>query len=322
VLGWTFASPAQLDRLGLPADDPRRAAPALENPLSEDQSLLRTTLLGSLLDVAAHNAARGMTDLRLFETGTVFLLAEPTAYEGKQTDAPARESGVAGVPLSPDAPPDGWMETGVMERHALGVLLSGAVVSATWGAPEPPRADLFAVKAVLEALGEALRVPLQCARGAQPFLHPGRSADVLCGGERIGWLGELHPLMAREWDLEGAAVMELDLDRLLAASGAGHEEYRDAISFPALRQDLAVVLPVEAPAAQALDVVRRAGGDLLDEVRVFDVYSGPQVGEGRRSLALSLSFRAPDRTLADEDVAPLRAGILAALEELGGELRG
>jgi phenylalanyl-tRNA synthetase beta chain len=302
VSGWTFTSPALLERLRLPEDDPRRAAPALENPLSEEQSLLRTTLLGSLLDVAAHNAARGMTDLRLFELGTVFIVA-PTH------------------------------DTGVEERHALAVLLSGRLGPITWGAPEPARADLFAVKGMLEALSEALRAPVECRPGSQPFLHPGHAASVVRDGEEIGWLGELHPLVARAWDLDSAAVMEIDLDRLLPAE-ASAREYRDVISFPALHQDLAVVLPLDVPAARVLDAVRDAvrgavpdavpspGSSLLDEVRVFDVYSGPQVGEGRRSLALSLSFRAPDRTLTDEDVAPLREHIVAALAELGGELRG
>ena len=295
TVGWTFTTPSLHDRLRLPPQDPRRNAPVLENPLSEDQSLLRTTLLGSLLDVAAHNSARGTTDLRLFEMGSSFVLAgEPDA------DGPV---------------------TGVLEHAALGVLLSGRTAPVTWGAPEPSKADVFAVKGVLEALGEALGIDLECKIEPQPFLHPGRAAAVLCAGEELGWLGELHPLVAREWGIDGAAVMELDLDALLAKAG-GRGAYRDVVSYPALRQDLAVVLPEEVPAARVLETVRGAGHPLLDEAGVFDVYSGPQVGEGKRSLALSLSFRAPDRTLTDEDVAPMRTEIVAALGKLGGELRG
>jgi phenylalanyl-tRNA synthetase beta chain len=284
AVGWTFTAPTLHDRLRLGEDDPRRRAPALENPLSEEQSLLRTALLGSLLDVAAHNTARGIGDLRLFEVGRVFAL-------------------------------DGMREWG-----ALAVLLTGRVAPVTWGAPEPPKSDLFAVKGVLEALGEALGVRLECASSAQPFLRPGRAAGVLCAGEEIGWLGELHPLVAREWGIEDGAAFELHLDRLLALA-EGREGYRDVISYPALRQDLAVTLPEQVPAARAIELVRAAGGELLDAVDVFDVYSGPQVGEGRRSLALSLSFRASDRTLADADVVPLRERIVQALGELGGELR-
>ncbi len=295
TVGWTFTTPSLHDRLRLSPQDQRRRAPALENPLSEDQSLLRTTLLGSLLDVAAHNSARGTTDLRLFEMGSSFVLAG--------------ESGA------------GDTGTGVLEHGALGVLLSGRTAPVTWGVPDPPKADVFAVKGVLEALGEALGVDLECRAEPQPFLHPGRAAVVLCEGEELGWLGELHPLVAREWGIDEAAVMELNLDTLLAKAG-GRGAYRDVVSYPELRQDLAVVLPEEVPAARVLESVRGAGQVLLDQADVFDVYSGPQVGEGRRSLALSLSFRAPDRTLTDEDVAPVRAAIVAALGELGGELRG
>jgi phenylalanyl-tRNA synthetase beta chain len=308
AVGWTFTPPGLHDRLRLPEGDERRRAPTLENPLSEDQSTLRTTLLGSLLDVASHNSARGMGDVRIFEVGIVFVLGGETA--------PGDDGGQAAAAKGAR----GRGETGVVERRSLGVLLSGRVAPATWGAPDPPKADLFAVKAILEALGAALRVEVECRAATQPFLHPGRAAAVVCAGEEIGWLGELHPLVAREWGIEGAAAMELSLDRLVARA-CGQNLYRDVISYPGLRLDLAVVLPQDVPAARATELVRAAAGDLLDAVEVFDVYTGAQVGEGRRSLALSLSFRAPDRTLTDADVVPLRERIVQALEELGGELR-
>ena len=324
AVGWTFTAPTLHDRLRLPEDDPRRRAPIVENPLSDDQSLLRTTLLGSLLDVAAHNCARGMVDFGLFEIGTLFVLdgdsspvhvsvglADDTGAGGPRTPAAAgRRIGSRGV----------GDQTGLREHQSLAVLLSGRVTPATWGAPDPPRADVFALKGVLEALAAALRLGLECSPGAQPFLHPGRCATVSCGGQELGWLGELHPLVAREWGIDGAAVMELRLDLLLGGAEA-QSAYRDVISYPALRQDLAVVLAEDVAAAKVLDAVREAAGALLDEVGVFDVYSGPQVGEGRRSLALSLAFRAPDRTLTDEDVAPVRERVVAALAALGGELR-
>jgi phenylalanyl-tRNA synthetase beta chain len=320
TVGWTFASRESLQRLRLPDEDPRRAgAVELENPLSEEQALLRTTLLGSLLDSAAHNAARGIQDLRIFEVGTVFARSVPPA--------PAREGAGSGPTggASADAPRGGSAHPPVEEHRALGVLLSGRAAFPTWREPDPPRADVFAMKGVLEALAGALRVPVECRPGAErhPFLHPGRAAQALVGGQPIGWLGELHPLVAER--VEEAAVMELDLDRLLAAAvrAAEARRYSDLISFPALGLDLAVVLPRQVPAAAALDVVREAAGELLADARVFDVYEGPQVGAGMRSLALALSFRAGDRTLADEDVAPVRERIVAALgEQLGGELRG
>jgi phenylalanyl-tRNA synthetase beta chain len=319
TVGWTFTAPTLHDRLRLPAEDVRRCAPVLENPLSEDQSLLRTTLLGSLLDVAAYNSARGAADLRLFEMGSLFVLDGESRAPDDGASAAEKAGSQGGNDVREQV--GGRGQTGVRERLALAVLLSGRIAPATWGAPDPPKADLFAVKGVLEALGDALRVQLECQPETQPFLHPGRSAAVVSQGRRIGWLGELHPLVAREWDIEGAAVMELELDPLLAIA-AGEHAYRDVISYPALRQDLAVVLPHDVPAARALDAVREAAPELLDEVGVFDVYSGPQVGEGKRSLALSLTFRVPDHTLTDEDVEPVRARIVAALAALGGELRG
>jgi phenylalanyl-tRNA synthetase beta chain len=158
----------------------------------------------------------------------------------------------------------------------------------------------------------------------ESFLHPGRAAAVLAGGGTIGWLGELHPLVAREWDIEGGAAFELDLDRVCAlAADAAVPLYRDVTSFPAVRQDIAVVLGDDVAADRALEVVRQAGGELLVSARVFDVYRGEQVGEGKVSLALALEFRAPDRTLTDDEVNERREAIAAALaSELGGELRG
>jgi phenylalanyl-tRNA synthetase beta chain len=140
-------------------------------------------------------------------------------------------------------------------------------------------------------------------------------------GEPIGWLGELHPLVAETWGLSGASCFEVDLD-LLVAGAAGVSTYEDLVGYPPLRQDLAVILPEEVSAARVLAAVHRAAGELLRHVHVFDLYTGPQVGEGRRSLALALSFRSHERTLTDEDVAPLRERIVVALGELGGELRG
>jgi phenylalanyl-tRNA synthetase beta chain len=320
TVGWTFAAPSTLERLRLAPTDPRRAgALALENPLSEEHALLRTTLLGSLLDSATHNAARGHSDLRLFEVGTVFAGERLTGVQESDGDPAAR---------APARARRGPRETGVHEHRALGVLLSGRVAPATWQTADPPRVDLYAVKGVLEALGEALRVTVSCTPVADPdrhpYLHPGRAADVLADGESIGWLGELHPLV-EGWDAAGAAVAEIDLDRLLALAEGGADErrYVDLISFPTLREDIAVILPDDVLAADALAAVREAGGKLLDDARVFDVYSGPQVGEGRRSLAIALSFRASDRTLSDGDVAPARERILDALRDrFGGELRG
>jgi phenylalanyl-tRNA synthetase beta chain len=315
VVGWTFASPTVAARLRLAEEDPRRAlAVALENPLSEEQSLLRTMLLPSLLDAAARNRARGAGYLALFELGTVFRRA---------TGAGAAEDGIDDATV--------LAQTRVRERRSLALLLRGRLHAPTWTVPEPPRADFFAAKALLEMLGQLVCVELVCEPGQLPFLHPGRGATVHAGGVEVGWIGELHPRVAESFELadvggDGAGpalpvALELDLDVLLALAPA-QGSYRDLTSFPALRQDLAVTLPDDVPAAAALAAVRAAGGASLAQAHVFDVYTGPQVGDGRRSLALALSFRASDRTLADEDVEPARKRIVTALGKLGGELRG
>ena len=163
-----------------------------------------------------------------------------------------------------------------------------------------------------------LRVEFTVARGSDPFLHPGRAARVLVGGEDAGWLGEVHPGVASEWDLGRVAGFELDLGVILPhAVVAPH--YEDLTSFPAIRQDLAFWVPADRTAADLVEVVRGAGGKLLRDVRVFDVYAR----EGQTSLAVRLEFRAVDRTLTDEEIAPQRTKIVEAVKaKLEGELRG
>jgi phenylalanyl-tRNA synthetase beta chain len=144
---------------------------------------------------------------------------------------------------------------------------------------------------------------------------------VLLGGVEAGWLGELHPLVCRAWDLELAAGFEIGLAELLGAASLGREQYEDVISFPAVQQDLAVVVDDDVAAAQIREAVLEGGGELLRSAQVFDLYHGEQVGEGRKSVALRLSFRAADRTLTDHEVNSLREQIRARLAELGGSLR-
>ena len=296
MIGWSFTDPGLLDRLRLGEDHPMRQVVRLENPLSEAQSVMRPTLIGSLLDAARHNVSRNGPDVAIFESGAV--------YRASRDDKPTEE------------------------HHALGALLTGALggwASKSWrGLEGPPtrEADFFAAKALLGALLDKFHVDWTVQPASSwPFLHPGRAASVLAGGETLGFVGEIHPLVAGQWDLQRTAAFTIDLGKLAVASPPVMT-FRPFASVPSLRRDLAVTLPDQIPAAQVLTRVREAGGEMLDDVSVFDVYTGPQVGEGMRSLALALSFRAPDRTLTDEDVAPAHERIVAALGELGGELRG
>jgi phenylalanyl-tRNA synthetase beta chain len=175
----------------------------------------------------------------------------------------------------------------------------------------------------VDALMVSAGVGWQAEPGERPFLHPGRAARILAGdGRELGWLGELHPLVLRDWELNGpVAAFELDMDLLAELAGEHAEVYRDVTSFPSVRLDIAVVVPETVPAADVERAVRAGAGDLLAGLSVFDLYRGEQVGEGRKSLALRLEFRAQDRTLTDEDVAEPRARIEQELAALGGALR-
>jgi phenylalanyl-tRNA synthetase beta chain len=302
VVGWSFTDPGEAGRLRIPAEDPRADAVALANPLSEDQSAMRTTLLGSLLDVASRNLARDADAVALFESGQVYL----------QLDA-VGDGPLAGVFCGERPAP-------FAEPHRLAALAAGPLVEQSWrGGGEP--ADFFALKAALEALAGQLGVSLSFEPAPEPFLHPGRSAAVSIADVPVGWIGEVHPLVCREWDLEAAVGFEVATAALVGAATLGEEIYEDVTTFPAAHQDLAVVVPIEVSAIAVHDAVLEGGGDLLRSARIFDLYQGEQLGAGRKSLALRLEFRAPDRTLTDEEIAACRDEIKAKLEQIGGSLR-
>jgi phenylalanyl-tRNA synthetase beta chain len=303
IVGWSFEGPEQVERLRI-ADRP---VVELENPMSADQSRLRTTLLGSLLDVGQRNRSRNPAPthpLRLFEAGAVYLPAPADAIADHDDAA-----GAAALPLEP---------------YHVAALLSGAVRPATWRDPEPRAADFFAAKGVLGAMLDAVHVrwALEADPEAAPFLHPGRAARIIIEGIPAGWIGEIHPQVAAGWDWTSAvAAFEVDLD--VAAQHVRFAAYEDLTSFPEIREDVAVIVADTVTAAQVLDVVRSAGGGLLAGAEVFDVYRDEQrLGAGNVSLAVRLRFRAPDRTLTDEEVATRRRKITAALTaSLEGRVR-
>jgi phenylalanyl-tRNA synthetase beta chain len=167
-----------------------------------------------------------------------------------------------------------------------------------------------------------LRVDWTRAGRAASVPASGRSARVYAGEVELGWVGEVHPLVAQAWELEtNVAAFELDLG-LAVDQAPAIAQFRDVTSFPAVRQDLALVVGDDVPAATVLATIRKAGGKLLESAEVFDVFRGTQIGEGRVSLAIHLAFRAPDRTLTDEETGGLVDKMLAALAELGAERRG
>jgi len=305
IVAWPLVAPGLHDRLRLPADDPRRLAVAVANPISEDHAQMRTTLLGGLLDAARHNHARGAARIALFESGRAYL-PEPAPAAG------VLDGGFPGALVPP-----------AREPHRLAALLCGELAPASWhGAAEDGDAlGFFALKGVLERLAGHLGGALAVSPGGEHFLHPGRAARIEIGGEPAGWIGELHPLVARAWDLPEATAFELDLAPLIASADSGSERYDDVTTFPAVLQDLAVTVADEVSAERVRRAVRAGGGDLLASAEVFDVYRGEQVDSDSKSLALRLEFRAPDRTLTDAEVSELRERIKAELAAIGGALR-
>jgi phenylalanyl-tRNA synthetase beta chain len=293
-IAYSFVSPRALESLRVDAESALR----LLNPLSEEQSVMRPLLLPGLLDAARHNSAHGRPSVALFESAHVYAPSGPLNGQGGGSPAGAMPA---------------------LERHHLGALSTQGAVGG-WRSEAHP-ADFFSARALLEAVLEVARVDWHAEPGGPPFLHPGRAATVKAGERELGWVGEVHPQVAAEWDLDsGAAGFEIDVDAVLELS-PGEPVYRDVTSFPAVLQDIAVVVVDDTPAASVVDTVRSSGGDLLARVELFDVYSGDQVGEGHKSLALRLAFQAPDRTLTDAEVAEQRSAIESALGEIGGKLR-
>jgi phenylalanyl-tRNA synthetase beta chain len=309
AISYSFTSPDALGRLRVTDIQPLE----IENPLSEELSVMRPLLLPGLLDAARHNAAHGRAGIALFESAHVYLPAgalEPV----------------------PEGSPRG--QTPSQEPTHISVLLTEAGL-AGWRTPARD-ADFYAAKALLEAVMEAAGVEDwrleeggegadggRSTAGGRPFLHPGRAASIVTGeGVELGWIGELHPLVLREWELHaGGAAFELEVDLLHELTHRRIATYSDVTSFPAVLQDIAVIVPEDVPAARLAEVVRAGAGELLASLRVFDLYHGEQVGEGSKSLALRLEFRASDRTLTDEEVAERRAAIESELESIGGHLR-
>jgi len=307
VVSLSLVAPGLPGRLRIPGEDPRAAPIRVANPLSVDHSELRTTLLGSLLDAARFNLAHGAERVALFESGRVYL-----ARGSSEAD------GVLGGEFSGDR------DAPAFEPHCIAALTVGPIYPPSWTDSTVPGrevAGFYSLKGILEALAAQLGAGLVVEPAEEPFLRPGRAARLAIGGLEAGWLGELHPLVCREWDIGPATAFQVGLAELIAGSPYGREQFEDVTTYPSVREDLAIVVDEAVPAARVREAVLSGGGELLRRAEVFDLYRGEQIGAGRKSIAMRLEFRSPQRTLTDEEVAERRAAITAALREIGGTLR-
>jgi phenylalanyl-tRNA synthetase beta chain len=297
---YPFVGTAALDALGLPDDDPRRKVVVVRNPLSEEEPALRTTLLPGLLATLHRNLSRGQRDVALFEHGAVF-------PGDKRTPAP-----LPGVDRRPDDATVAALYAAVPEQPwHVAVALAGQREPRGWWGPGRPAGWADAVQAA-RLVAAAAGVELTVRAGERAPWHPGRCAELLVGDRVVGYAGELHPRVCAALELPArTSVMELNADALPPAPVPVGPRIS---AFPPVLLDVALQAPVDVPAAEVEAALREGAGELLESVRLFDVYSGPPVPEGQRSLAYSLTLRAPDRTLTGEDLAAVRQ---AAVEEVG-----
>ncbi|WP_449385335.1 phenylalanine--tRNA ligase subunit beta [Cellulomonas soli] len=319
VLSYPFVGADQLDVLAVPADDERRRAVRLANPLSAEQPLMRTDLLVTVLDTARRNVSRGAGDVAVFEIGLVTLPgADPVPAPRLPGAVRPTDDELAAVRAAVPHQP----------RRVAGVLAGARERAGWWGAGR--RADHTDAVALARTVAEVVGVDvvLEAASDRAPW-HPGRCARLVTGdGQLVGFAGELHPNVVAALDLPARAVaFELDLDVLLAAAPALPVQAAALSTYPVAKEDVALVVDASVPAGDVLEAVRTGAaagpaGDVLEDARLFDVYRGEQVPAGTRSLAFSLRLRAADRTLTAQETAAVREAVVAEVQRrFGATLR-
>jgi phenylalanyl-tRNA synthetase beta chain len=285
VLTYSFTRPEADRQFGYE----ERSIP-LMNPLREELSVMRTSLIPGILEVAARNISRRNLDIRIFEIGNIYW-----STERPLTDLPEEQLRLAAVLY------------GKSPRHWLNPVTEYS---------------FYTIKGLIEEIAQEFGLELEYRLPNQPqVIHPGRSAEIFLKGQRIGFMGEIHPALGKELDLERALIFELELSPMMAASNLGIR----AVSiprFPALNRDLAVVVPKEVPALAVMSRIKELGGDLLKQVDIFDVYTGKPIPEDRKSLAFTLKYQSIDRTLKDEEINALNSQVLEGIErEFGAAWR-
>jgi phenylalanyl-tRNA synthetase beta chain len=309
ILSFPFVSAEDIDRLGVPAGDERRSLVRLANPLADTAPNLRPTLLPGLFGAIARNRSRSQDDLALYEQGLVFF-------------GPAGQAPVPAVDHRPGEAELTAIEAALprQPRH-LACVVTGDWRPAGWSGPALPAAWTQAV-ALAELAARTVGLSLAKRAVEQAPWHPGRCAELSVDGRLLGYAGELHPSVLAAYGLpERVAAAELDLDALIAlAPGAGR---LPALStYPVAKEDVALIVDQAVPQAEVAAALRQGAGELLESLALFDVYTGPPIEPGRKSLAFALRFRAPGRTLTDAEAAVAReAAVAVAVERCGAVQR-
>ncbi len=305
---YPFLSPRVFDDLGLPSDDQRRRALVLANPLSDEEPLLRTTLLPGVLGTLRRNVGRGATDVALFEMGRVYRPEHerrglpPRPVVSRRPNADELRAVADLLPRQP---------------RRVAVVMSGDRERAGWWGQGRSASWSDAVDAA-RLVAESCGVTVKVAADEHPPWHPGRCAALTVDGELVGHAGELHPNVIATMGLpERTCAMEIELDLLVSHDDVPADAPRFS-TYPVAKEDLALIVDDDVPSQAVADALRRGGGELVESVRLFDIYSGEQLEAGKRSLAFAIRLRAADRTLTSDEVAQSRAAAIAEAERATG----
>lgn len=309
VLSYPFIGASTYDAMGLAEDDLRREMVKLANPMAADAPGLRTDMLSSVLAAARTNVGRNGHDVALYEMGLVFA--------GGTEQAPAVTGGVL--------PDDATLaqlhrSVGRQPLYVAGVMAGTAVLDGPWGGSRPWQVADALAAATLVTRTVGLEVDT-CSVQRAPF-HPGRCAVIAVADVELGYAGELHPAVCTAFDLPARAVaFELNLEAVFAAAGSEVRSAKPVSTFPLAKEDFAFVVEETIPAAAVLAAVIIGGGDLVEDARVFDVFRGEQVGEGKKSVAVTVRMRGADRTLSGDEIGAVREAIVTVATSLGATLR-
>jgi phenylalanyl-tRNA synthetase beta chain len=311
TLSYPFVGGHDLAALRIGPDDSRYSALRIANPLSDTEPLLRTTMLPGLLKTLARNVGRAQADVGLYELGSVFLPGP-----GQRPKPPS-----LGVDRPPTADELKQLEATLPDQPLhLGVVLSGQRSASGWwgGAVRASWADAVEVCRVV---ADAVGLELEVVAGNRTPWHPGRCAQLSVEGTLAGFAGELHPAACKAYGVPArtsAAELDLDLLMQLASDVVPAPVFS---TFPVAKEDVALVVDADLPSAVLADTLREGAGPLLESVRLFDVWTGEQVGAGKKSLAFALRFRAPDRTLTESETSAARDAAVSLAAERHGAVR-